>query len=527
VSGGSAGSVISYTYDALYRLTRVDYDDGRYFAYAYDEVGNRLSEVACAGSAPCAPITTTYSYDDANRLTAVDAQSYTWDANGNLLADGVLTYTYDAANRLITITQGLTLTTGFLYNGLSDRVSQVVNGVVTTYTLDLAGGLTQVLADGTFIYLYGNGRIAQDDGAEFEYFLGDALGSVRQLVRSAGQVMLARSYEPYGDVLTSLGSGATSYDFTGEWRDGSGLIYLRARWLDSATGTFLSKDTWRDNSRPLSLNGWSFVEGDPVNRIDPSGRSWHKPTLLEGTLIHGMIGVDFLAWGVSNGRSVRVSVRIQGASKARTGNAGYADLVDLSGPLGGEVYEVKHRPSWRLAVSQATWYQQHLNLDPRWSQYAPWRLGNLYLAQYATGGKLIGTWPGDPNHVVRAQLYANGAVVYWGEPRPGQQQPQWQPSPDYIRYLAFLASLGLLGASAGKLRGRGGEGQPGFVNAAVPAFGALGYFCPDWVLPYRSGNPFYDPSASFDFGGLPLEWSNWPVPATPAIEPIESAGPWS
>ena len=138
---------IDYTYDAFYRLVQADYAssdaalDGSYFTYTYDAVGNRLSEVACTSSAPCAPITTTYSYDNANRLTSVNGQPYTWDANGNLLADGVLTYTYDAANRLITVAQGLTLTTGYAYNGLGDRVNKVVNGVVTTYTLDLAAGL--------------------------------------------------------------------------------------------------------------------------------------------------------------------------------------------------------------------------------------------------------------------------------------------------------------------------------------------------------------------------------------------------
>jgi len=42
----------------------------------------------------------------------------------------------------------------------------VVAGVTTTYTLDLAAGLTQVLADGTHTYLYGNGRIAQHDGVD-------------------------------------------------------------------------------------------------------------------------------------------------------------------------------------------------------------------------------------------------------------------------------------------------------------------------------------------------------------------------
>jgi len=61
-------------------------------------------------------------------------------------------------------------------------VSQTVNNVTTNYTLDLASGLTQVLADGTDTYLYGAGRIAQYHAGEADYFLGDALGSVRLLV---------------------------------------------------------------------------------------------------------------------------------------------------------------------------------------------------------------------------------------------------------------------------------------------------------------------------------------------------------
>ena len=47
------------------------------------------------------------------------------------------------------------------YNGLGDRLSQTVNSVTTNYTLDMATGLTQVLADGTNTYLDGLGRIGE------------------------------------------------------------------------------------------------------------------------------------------------------------------------------------------------------------------------------------------------------------------------------------------------------------------------------------------------------------------------------
>ena len=149
--------------------------------------------------------------------------------------------------------------------GLGDRHQQVVDGVTTNYTLDLAAGLTQVLADGANTYLYGNGRIAQT-GSTSEYFLGDTLGSVRQLADPNGAVTLTQSYAPYGEVTQSVGTSQANYAFTGEARDANGLTYLRARYLDSSTGRF----TQRDPSR-LEDNLYLYAGANPVNRVDPTG----------------------------------------------------------------------------------------------------------------------------------------------------------------------------------------------------------------------------------------------------------------
>jgi RHS repeat-associated protein len=167
----------------------------------------------------------------------------TWDNNGNLLSDGTSTYTYDAANRLKTVTQGAN-SYSYVYNGLGDRLSQTVNGVTTQYTLDLNTSLTQVLADGTNTYLYGPTRIGEKQSAGFVYHLPDALGSVRQLADATANVTLTRSYAPYGDTLTSTGAGTTAWQFAGEQRDASGLTFLRARYLSTATGRFLTQDEW-------------------------------------------------------------------------------------------------------------------------------------------------------------------------------------------------------------------------------------------------------------------------------------------
>jgi RHS repeat-associated protein len=257
-----SGSVtIDYVYDPLYRLTEANYSTGDYYQYTYDAVGNRLTETTQLA-------VTSYQYDVVNRLASVDSVTYTWDNNGNLLNDGVNTYDYDSANRLISISGGQTAT--YAYNGLGDRLSQ--NGV--NYTLDLNAGLTQVLNDGTNQYLYGVGRIAQVNTSTLvtDYFMTDALGSVRQLTDSQGDVTLANAYEPYGTLAQTAGSAQTSYGFTGEQQDPSGMVYLRARYYSSDAGRFLTRDTWMgDYNNPLSLNRWMYVEGNPINYSDPSG----------------------------------------------------------------------------------------------------------------------------------------------------------------------------------------------------------------------------------------------------------------
>jgi hypothetical protein len=59
------------------------------------------------------------------------------------------------------------------------------------------------------------------------------------------------------------------------------LLYLRARYYNPADGRFQSRDTWSgDYNNPLSLNRWMYVEGNPVNFVDPSGYDGVPPELV-------------------------------------------------------------------------------------------------------------------------------------------------------------------------------------------------------------------------------------------------------
>ena len=194
---------------------------------------------------------------------------------------------------------GSGLSASYEYNGLGDRVSQTVDSVTTDYTLDIASGLTQVLGDGDNTYLYGLGRVAEHTSTNTDYYLADALGSVRQLTDGSGAVSLTKSYSPFGDALSSEGQGASSYGFTGEWRDsyitdrlaGQGLIYLRSRYYAPWDGRFITRDTWTgDYQRPLSLNRWNYVESNPVNRTDPTGHCFFGLDTLVCIAIAGTLG---------------------------------------------------------------------------------------------------------------------------------------------------------------------------------------------------------------------------------------------
>jgi RHS repeat-associated protein len=188
-----------------------------------------------------------------------------------LLNDGQRNYGYDTANRLTSVTEGA-VTTQFEYNGDGDRYAQTVNGVTTDYVLDLVG-LAQVLVETiggqTAFYVPG---LAQYSGDNWQYFASDRLGSTRQLVDAAGGLVQSQTFDPFGNVLVQGGVGSSGFGYTGEEVDSTGLVYLRARYYNPATGRFQSKDPWPGNPlRSQSQNGFSYVEGNPVSYTDPSG----------------------------------------------------------------------------------------------------------------------------------------------------------------------------------------------------------------------------------------------------------------
>jgi len=286
VDGDANGSTTTFHYDRVNRLTSATTSVGEDYTYSYDPAGNRLTQTVDG-------LTTTYQYDEADRLTNVNGVSYTWDDNGNLLADGVNTYTYDAANRLTAVNGGDSSFT-FAYDGLGNRYQSTAYGQTTTYALDLAGGLSQVLFDGTNTYLYGLDRLAQQSTSGTGYFLPDGLGSLRQLANASGMVGEPWAYDPFGNPLGSSGNNPSNYGYAGEWTDGTGLQYLRARYYAPAQGRFITRDPFPGYlNQPSTLHPYVYVTNDPVTLTDPSGEN---PFLIAAG-VGGLLGGAIYGYG--------------------------------------------------------------------------------------------------------------------------------------------------------------------------------------------------------------------------------------
>ena len=108
-------------------------------------------------------------------------------------------------------------------------------------------------------------------------------GSVRALTNLTGAVTDTYDYDAFGNIVHSTGSTPNVYLYSGEQFDPDlHLYYNRARYLNVATGRFLTRDFFEGNSRrPLSLHAYLYGNADPVDRKDPVGREADLATETE------------------------------------------------------------------------------------------------------------------------------------------------------------------------------------------------------------------------------------------------------
>ena len=136
-------------------------------------------------------------------------------------------------------------------------------------------------------YTRGFELISRREGDAASYYLYDGGLSVRALTDTTGAITDTLVFDAFGNETEKTGTTANTYGFQGEEKDATGLYYLRARYMDPASGTFTSMDTYAGSlSDPMSLHKYLFANSNPIMYSDPSGHL----SLAEKMLVCGLIG---------------------------------------------------------------------------------------------------------------------------------------------------------------------------------------------------------------------------------------------
>lgn len=118
-------------------------------------------------------------------------------------------------------------------------------------------------------------------GGQTYFFHTNAHGDIISVTDSSKTRVATYNYDPWGKLLSSTGTLGNPFRYSGYYFDTeTGLYYLQSRYYSPELCRFLTKDL--DSKRapdikqllePLSLNAYSYCEGNPVKYVDPEGRA--------------------------------------------------------------------------------------------------------------------------------------------------------------------------------------------------------------------------------------------------------------
>ncbi len=238
--------------------------------YCFDGAGNLTSQ----GDAPGCRAATQYTYNDASQLTAKNGVTTGWsyDRAGNETAGAPTPGTargaekYTDFGQLSSVTVGATSYTGAYASTDSSERTRFGDTVFHNGPLGLSGQTVGV-KDTEFIREPGGTLNSARTGGKSYYYLTDVLGSVIGLVDEAGKRVNTYQYTPSGVARTGTTETVPQpYRFAGGYQDPTGLYHYGARYYDPVLGRFTQPDPSGQEKNP-----YLYAEGDPLNRIDPSG----------------------------------------------------------------------------------------------------------------------------------------------------------------------------------------------------------------------------------------------------------------
>jgi RHS repeat-associated protein len=317
----------TYSYDATGQLLTATFASinflipSRWLEYSYDGLGNRISS-----SVDFVP--TAYTTDALNRYSDIGGTAPTYDADGNLTADGTRTYEYDVLNRLTQVT-GPEGVTKYEYDALGNRSATIFNGQRTDYLHDLTGNmnvLAEVPAVGTTRRLvHGFGLISRGAAGAVGYYDFDAIGSTTAVTDTTGTSVNRYAFEPFGATMLADETMPNPFQFIGQFnvqKEAHDLHFMRARFYSSSNGRFTQVD-------PIGLAGQDYnfqryAANNPVSLFDPNGLNVGSVEIsffaAVGVGVQG--GIQIGDGGINISLGVGVGLGVAGGAGINTSNPG-------------------------------------------------------------------------------------------------------------------------------------------------------------------------------------------------------------
>ncbi|MFY9227026.1 MAG: RHS repeat-associated core domain-containing protein, partial [Blastocatellia bacterium] len=271
----------TYDYDGSDRLNRLKHQKNtnlviENFQYNFNADDEIKSSSSLFFTRLEPPSTVFAEADVNNRILVSDGVTNTFDNLGQMISKNKLTggniqYQWDHRGRLIRVSLPNGQIVDYKYDALDRRVSQSTVSTTTKFLYDDQEVIID-FNDGEQTTHYLNGlstdeKLCQTNSlSDHLYFLSDNINSTVALTNSVGDLVERISYGPFG---IGQGSAFTRYNYTGRELDSAtGIYFLRARWLDSQDGRFLSED-------PLGIlnvgNLYSYTRNNPISKRDPFG----------------------------------------------------------------------------------------------------------------------------------------------------------------------------------------------------------------------------------------------------------------
>lgn len=273
-----------YDYDDVGQLTAWTGPDGRHVEYRYDALGNRITETNDG-------VVINYATNNLNQYIRVGIAAYEYDLDGNMsrriTPSGTTTYTYNDENRLTALTSP-TVNWDYTYDASASRVHGREGGMTRDLVFDPFGfeNLVAEYNDGALAatYEHGFGLLSNTRGGSRKFYSFDGTGNTSEISNHLAFPDNTYVVSPFGDTAFSDGESSNPFVYVGEsgvQRDPTGLDHMRARYYSAELGRFASEDPL--GLRAGDLNLYRYVRNDPVSRIDPLGLQACEPGVFDCT----------------------------------------------------------------------------------------------------------------------------------------------------------------------------------------------------------------------------------------------------